>query len=169
MWTIVCWVWSVGGSQATDLHLGVISVLTALNVVGLAETPPLEKRGLGIKSWDAPVISFIEDHGAKWEKQCFLCGDFSSKGVSHHYLYFGGDSKAGRVGSLLGEERNDFRCVLMEAVGGEARGSYLEGGLPCCCLGVHSWLFLAPPKLEALGKLSITHLSWPFLFDCYRL
>lgn len=52
------------------------------------------------------------------------------KGVSHHHLHFGYDSKVGRVGSLLREKGNGFGRVLREAVGtGELQAANSEQGI----------------------------------------
>lgn len=58
------------------------------------------------------------------------------KGVSHHHLRFGEDSKVDQVGSLLREEGNGFGRVLREAVGtGEQQAANSEQGIQVMAQG----------------------------------
>ena len=76
------------------------------------------------------------------------------KGVSHHHLGFGKDSKAEEQESFMVGKGKASSVSWLEAVG--IRGSWKwakEAGILCDWLGAHIPLSLIGPKLEAWTKI----------------
>lgn len=81
-----------------------------------------------------------------------------SKGVGQHHLNFDWDSKAGRGWeSFIVRKGQALGVPWLEAMGmRKLETGELEAGDPCNSLGVHVWLFLVGPKLEAGEKIRET-------------
>lgn len=81
---------------------------------------------------------------------------YYTQGVSHHHLYFGRDSTAGRgVGNFIVEKGEDFLCILTAlSARGNCRGDNQKWGTLCHLLVRGSYLIVfIEPLLETGAKI----------------